>query len=57
MTEPNIIIPGPDFESDSDATAPGDQTGNFIGTALARMERGCGAENARKVLQAIHTME
>jgi hypothetical protein len=75
MTELDIIIPGPENESDPEATALWDETGNFIGTALARMERGkafsiilgriqqelCqvyGAENARKVLQAIReTME
>jgi hypothetical protein len=40
MTKLNIIVPGPEHESDPDATALWDQTGNFIGTALARMERG-----------------
>jgi hypothetical protein len=70
MTELDIVIPGPEIDADPDATALWDQTGNFIGAALARMERGrafsillgriqqelCdayGAENARKVLQAI----
>jgi hypothetical protein len=33
----DIIIPGPEIESDPDhPTALWDQTGNFIGTALAR---------------------
>ena len=36
----DIIIPGPEIEADPDATALWNQTGNFIGTALARMERG-----------------
>ena len=40
MAELDIIIPGPDIESDPDAVALWDQTGNFIGTALAGMERG-----------------
>jgi hypothetical protein len=70
MAELDILVPGPEIESDSDAVALWEQTGNFIGAALARMERGrafsillgriqqelCdayGAENARKVLQAI----
>jgi len=70
MTKLDIIIPGPEIDSDPDATGLWDQTGNFISTALARMERGrafsimlgrlqhelrdaYGAENARKVLQAI----
>jgi hypothetical protein len=75
MTKLDIIIPGPEIESDPDANALWVETGNFIGTALARMERGkafsimlgrlqhelreaYGAENARKVLQAImDTME
>ena len=75
MTGLDIIIPGPDIESDPDAVALWGQTGNFIGTALAGMERGkafsimlgrlqhelreaYGAENARKVMQAImDTME
>jgi hypothetical protein len=70
MTKLDIIIPGPEIDSDPDATALWDQTGKFIGAALARMERGkafsiilgrlqqelraaYGAENARKVMQAI----
>ena len=75
MANLDIIIPGPEMESDPEATALWEQTGSFIGTALARMERGkafsiilgrlqhelreaYGAENARKVLQAImDTME
>jgi hypothetical protein len=40
MPKLDIIIPGPEIESDPDATALWDQTGNFISTALARMERG-----------------
>jgi|tagenome__1003787_1003787.scaffolds.fasta_scaffold19262672_1 hypothetical protein len=40
MTKLDIIIPGPEMESDPDATVLWDETGNFIGTALARMERG-----------------
>jgi len=69
MTELDIIIPGPEV-SDPDAVALWDQTGQFIGTALAKTERGkafsillgrlqhelresYGAENARKVMQAI----
>lgn len=40
MTKLDIITPGPEIESDPDAIALWDQTGNFIGTALARMERG-----------------
>jgi hypothetical protein len=39
MTKLDIIIPGPEIESDPEATALWDQTGNFIGTALARVER------------------
>jgi hypothetical protein len=70
MTKLDIIIPGPEIGADSDTTALWDQTGNFISTALARIERGrafsiilgrlqhelreaYGAENARKVMQAI----
>ena len=70
MTKLDIIVPGPEIETDPAATALWDQTGNFIGPALARMERGkafsimlgrfqlwlreaYGAENARKVLQAL----
>ena len=40
MTKLDIVTPGPEIESDPDATALWDETGNFIGTALARMERG-----------------
>jgi hypothetical protein len=40
MTKLDIDIPGPEIESDPDARTLWDQTGNFIGTALARMERG-----------------
>jgi hypothetical protein len=67
--------PGPEIDSDPEAVALWDQTGKFIGAALAPMDRGTafsimlgrlqhqlrdayGAENARKVLQAIlDTME
>jgi hypothetical protein len=40
MTKLNIIIPGPEIESDPEALSLWNQTGNFIGTALARMKRG-----------------
>jgi hypothetical protein len=40
MTKLNIIIPGPEIESDADAVALWNDTGSFIATALARMERG-----------------
>jgi hypothetical protein len=40
MTKLDIIIPGPEIEADPDATALWNETGNFIGTALARQERG-----------------
>ena len=40
MNDLDIIIPGPELDSDPDATVLWNQTGNFIGTALARMERG-----------------
>jgi hypothetical protein len=40
MTKLDIIAPGPEIESDPGAVALWDQTGNFIGTALAQMERG-----------------
>jgi hypothetical protein len=40
MTELDIITPGPEIESDPDAVTLWDETGKFIGTALARMERG-----------------
>ena len=36
----DIIIPGPETQSDTDAVALWDQTGYFIDTAVARMERG-----------------
>jgi hypothetical protein len=74
MTKLDIIIPGPEIDSDPDAVALWDQTGKLIGNALAQMERGrvfsimlgrlqhelrdaYGAENARKVLQIVDTME
>ena len=75
MTELDIVIPGPEIDSDPDAVALWEKTGKFIGTALAGMDRekvfsimlgrlqhelrdAYGAENARKVLQAIlDTME
>ena len=68
MTKPTIIVPGPDIESDPDATVLWDQTGKFhrhrsgADGTRSRSSAGCntscayGAENARKVLQAIHTM-
>jgi len=40
MTELHILIPGPEIDSDPDAVALWNETGNFIGTALARMECG-----------------
>jgi hypothetical protein len=40
MTKLDIITPGPEIDSDPDAVALWNETGNFIGTALARMERG-----------------
>ena len=39
MTELDIIIPGPDIDSDPEAVALWDDTGRFIGTVLAQMER------------------
>jgi hypothetical protein len=70
MTKLDIVIPGPEIDSDPNAVALWNDTGNFIGTAMARMNRGkalsimlgrlqhelreaYGAENARKVMQAI----
>ena len=67
MTKLDIIIPGPEIDSDPDAVALWDQTGKFIGNALAQMERGrvfsimlgrlqhelCQAYGAEKVMQAI----
>jgi hypothetical protein len=40
MTKLDIVTPGPELDSDPDATALWNQTGNFIGVALAWMERG-----------------
>src|SRR6185437_12464952 len=40
MTELDILVLGPEIESDPNAVALWEQTGNFIGTALAGMERG-----------------
>jgi hypothetical protein len=40
MTKLDIIVPGLDLESDHEAIGLWYETGNFIGTALARMERG-----------------
>jgi hypothetical protein len=40
MAELDIVIPGPEIDSDPDAVALWDQTGKFIGAALAQMDRG-----------------
>ena len=39
MTKLDIIVPGPEIETDPAATALWDETGKFVGAALARMER------------------
>ena len=40
MTKLDILTPGPEIDDDPDAVMLWNDTGNFIGTALARMERG-----------------
>jgi hypothetical protein len=40
VTKLDIITPGPEIDDDPAAIALWNDTGNFIGTALARMERG-----------------
>jgi hypothetical protein len=40
MTKLDIITPGPEIDDDPAAIALWNDTGNFIGSALARMERG-----------------
>ena len=40
MAELDIVIPGPETDSDPEAVALWDQTGKFIGVALAQMDRG-----------------
>jgi hypothetical protein len=40
VTKLDILTPGPEIDDDPDAVMLWNDTGNFIGTALARMERG-----------------
>jgi hypothetical protein len=40
MAKLDIIVPGPEMDSDPEAVALWERTGKFIGTALAEMERG-----------------
>jgi hypothetical protein len=40
VTKLDIVIPGPEIDDDPAAISLWNETGNFIGTALARMEWG-----------------
>ena len=40
MTKLDIIVPGPEMDSDPEAVALWERTGKFISSALAGMERG-----------------